>query len=195
MDNIILKKKSYEVLEKLGEQTTKVSFKGKTFVIKEFHVGSEEFEYFLVHYKHLKISGVRIPKVLKIDKKAEKVLLEYIEGENVFDVLSKKDLDDEYYKRIFEQSWLAENDRLSLDYHPDHWIMSKNNEIVYTKFDYDEGINEAQNFKTTQVKLWFFTKEFYNYAKSKGVELDSSRLKDEYKMNKEIVLKVVKYYV
>lgn len=195
MDKINFKNKQFDVIKQLGNKTYLVNVKNKKFVVKQFVEGTNQFPYFLSHAKILKIAGINIPKIVKIDKKNQKVMMEYIDGENVFDTLIKHDLDGDYYSAIFEQSWYGDNEKITLDFHPDKWIMSKDKKLYYLGFDYVDGLSAETEFKTIMIKFWFFTKEFFNYASSLGYEVDRSRLKEEYVINKEIVLTVVKYYI
>ena len=45
------------------------------------------------------------------------------------------------------------------------------------------------------LRLWFMTKQFSQYAKSKGFDFDDSRIGNEYATNKQIALMAVKYYM
>ncbi len=192
---INFKNKSYEIKDTISDDSFVILCKNKLFLLKTFDTNTDEFNNFLKRYKRLKISGVRIPKLKKIDKKNQKVLLEYIEGTSVIDTLSKQDLKDEFYSQVFEASWYADHEKITLDFHPDKWIMSKDNKLYYMAYSYFDGIDNNAPFKTTGIKFWFFTKEFVMYAKKLGYSLDESRLKDEYLTNKEIVLKVVQFYM
>lgn len=192
---ISFKNKSYEIKDTICDNSYVIFCKNKLFLLKTFDINTDEFINFLKRYKRLKISGVRIPKLKKIDKKNKKVLLEYIEGTKVIETLAEKDLQDEFYSQIFEASWYADHEKITLDFHPDKWIMSKDNKLYYTAYTYFDGVDTSAPFKTTGIKLWFFTKEFMMYAKKLGYSVDQSRLKDEYLINKEIVLKVVQFYM
>lgn len=194
MEEIIFKNKPIKILEKLGNHHFKVSYKNKVFVIRDFNIDSDEFKNFLKYQKRLQISGVRIPKIKKIDKKNQLVLMEYVQGKSVFETLLTQDLGEPYFQQIFEASWYADHEKITLDFYPHNWIMSDKNLLYYMPFNYADGIDDKAPFKTTMIKFWFFTKEFYEYAKSKGAIVDKSRLKDEYATNKQIVLTVVQYY-
>lgn len=189
------KNKSYEVKEAISNDSYVVLCKNKLFLLKTFDTKTDEFANFLKKYKRLKISGVRIPKLKKIDKKNQKVLLEYVEGKKVIETLVIQDLQDHFYSQIFEASWYADHEKITLDFHPDKWLMSEDNKLYYMAYNYFDGVDTKTPFKTTGIKLWFFTKEFSNYAKKLGYNVDDSRLKDEYLINKEIVLKVVQFYI
>ena len=56
------------------------------------------------------------------------------------------------------------------------------------KYLNDEEIDEIEKY------LCFFTKDFIKYCHEKGIDVDQSRLKSDYEINKSIALMTVKYY-
>ena len=45
------------------------------------------------------------------------------------------------------------------------------------------------------IRYWFPTKELSAYVKSKGLSFDDKRIGNEYAVNKQIALMVVKYHM
>lgn len=188
---MIVKKKEYEVIEKLGEHTFKVELKGKTYVAKQFD--EDHYHDFIKGYNELKISGISIPKLLKKDKKEYRVLLEYIPYEiKAIDTLIKENPTEQYLKEIFRIAWYTRNGKITIDYRPHNFAMV-NDRLYYLSSFVEFGYDKAKSFELEGIRYWFFTKEFVNYISARGISYDKARLKDEYKTNKEIVLAVCRY--
>ncbi len=194
METIKIKNKTFEILEQITEKTFKISYKGKVFFLKRFVEGSLELENFSKKSRELKISGVSIPKVRRIDKKNNLVVMDYIPGPTALDVLAHQSLDGLYYEKIFEAAWYARNDKITLDFHPDNWKLH-NKKLYYLLFDYIEGYDKEHSFDLEGIRYWFYTKELTDYLHSKGMNVDKSRLKDEYATNKEIVMCAYQYHI
>ena len=63
MNEIIeIKRKEYEILEKLGDRSFKVSRKGQLFFLKKFEDDPVGFEKFVEAEHRLRVSGVTNPK-------------------------------------------------------------------------------------------------------------------------------------
>ena len=188
---MIIKNKDYEVVETLGSNTFKVSLKGKYYVAKTFD--EQNYLSFIKRYTELKISGITIPKLLKKDKKQQSVLLEFIPYENLaVDLLIKENPTEQYLREIFRIAWYAKNSRISIDYKPHNFAMYKD-KLYYLSSAMEFGYDKTKSFELEGIRYWFFTKEFVNYLTAMGIEYDKTRLKDEYKTNKEIVLAVCRY--
>lgn len=192
MDITIVKKKEYEVLETLGKDVYLVTREGKKYIVRTFAPASGTFYNFLYANKMLKASGVRIPKMFAKDKKTGNILLEYIEGETVFDQLIKGPLSDEIFEDAFTQNWRARINRILLDFNPLNFRMYEG-KLVYTPFIISQYVKE-KDFSQTDIRLWFYTREFKELLITNGLPIDQSRLKNEYEQNKEIVLTVIKHY-
>lgn len=194
MENIKIRNKTFDILEQITPKTFKITRKGKIFFLKRFVEDSLELENFIKKSRELNISGVSIPKVHLIDKKNNSVVMDYIPGPTVFDVILHQSLDSAYYEKIFEASWYAEHDKITLDFHPENWKLH-NKKLYYLLFDYKEGYNKDHSFDLEGIRYWFYTKELVDYINSKGLVADKSRLKDEYATNKEIVMCVYQYHI
>ncbi len=191
MEKIIIKRKEYELVESKEDGTSVISRKGKNYLLRKFN-NSEEFFSFVTQAKKIKASGVNNPKVVVIDKKSYSFITEYVQGPTLLSILAKEDLSDQIYDELFRMYWYAKADKLALDYHTENWIINNGN-LVYTPFTCSPFENNDVFIKN-EVRQWFFTKEFVEYAKSKGIEVNENRLESEYAVNKKIALITLKFY-
>ena len=193
MQEIIeIRRKEFVVLEKMGERSFKVERKGKTYFLKKFENDVDGFELFEKNQLILKNSGIKIPKVYMWDKKTMTTVVEFIEGPTAFDILVKEDLDEKYIDKVFKDLWYSRTARIYLDFDPRNFFIS-GNELIYWPFRYSK-YNSKNEFLDRDYKLWIFTKEFASFANSLGVEVDKSRIKNDYEVNKIMTLLGVKYY-
>lgn len=192
VEEIEIKRKVYQVVEQLSDHCFKVERKGTHFLLKKFDDDREGFDNFVDCEHRLRVSGVTNPKCYLYDKKMRWAVIEYIEGDNCLDLLKKDDLSEEILQLMFRAFWYARNDRMALDMKPDNFVFS-NGKLYYMPFKV-EKFTTNDNFVQKDIRLWFFTKDFVDYCHSKGIEVDTSRLKSDYETNKNIALMTVKYY-
>ena len=190
---IEIKRKEFEVLEKLGEHSFKVQRKGKTFFLKKYD-NKDSFNRFVDQYRRLKITALDIPKCYLFDKNLLISVVDFIEGDNMFDVLIKEDIkNEEVYRCLFLAEWYMRREKLRIDFSPENFVFN-GKKLYYLPYSF--GKFEADyDFNMKDLRLWFPTKQLSNYVKSKGIEFDDSRVGNEYAINKQIALLAVKYYI
>jgi len=193
METINFLKKTYEIKEKLGESFSLIEFKGKKCVIKSFS-SVEEFNSFFSIYKRLKLAGVSIPKLIKKDKKEFKFLFLFVEGKTILDLLVEGELSKEIYSQVFTQSYYAKNERIFLDYRPDKWRFDGKN-LYYLGFYFKDDKEKKLNFHEDGIEYWVYSKEFQEYLRVLGKEIDQTRVKQVYEINKQIVQLVCLYHI
>lgn len=193
METIIIKRKNFEVLKQIDENSFKLIFKGKTFFGKKFLDVKTELKNYVKQLKFLATCGLNVPKVLIIDKKSGFVLTTFIEGKNALDELIKGPLEDKFYESIFSIAFRAKLERVNLNFSPENFVLMGEKMFYISRefFNYSED----NNFINKYVKLWFYTNELVELLKNKNLPIDTSRLKVDYAINKEIVLTTVKYYM
>lgn len=192
MDTITFKKQTYEILEEIDEHKMLVKNGDKLFELWRLGKGTVALDNFRYAFKRLKASGLKIPEVVFLDKKNGDVIIEHIEGPTVFDTLREKDLPDELYEQLFNMNWLARANRILLLFDTKNFIF-KENQLYYMPFTFDVYTKE-KDLSQRDIYYWFYTKQFRERLIALNLPIDKSRIKNEYEQNKEIVLKVVKYY-
>lgn len=189
---IEIKRKEFEIVEKLGERSYKVERKGKFYFLKKFDNDKKGFETIVKNQEMLKLSGITIPKVYMWDKNAMIFIVDFIEGENVFDLLCKDELDEKVYEGLFNDFWFCKRNKCSIDFDPISFKFydGKLYYLPFIKKDFDS----KRDFLTKDLPFWFFTKDFVKLAHSRVVDVDESRLKNDFEMNKAMTLMAIKYY-
>ena len=190
---IEIKRKEFEVLEKLGEHSFKVQRKDKIYFLKKYD-NKDSFNSFVEHYRRLKITAMDIPKCYLFDKNLLISVVDYIEGETVFSSLLKEDItNEEIYKNLFLTEWYMRREKLRIDFHPEKFIFN-GKKLYYLPYTFGK-FEPDYDFNMKDLRLWFPTKQLSEYVKSKGYEFDDSRIGNEYATNKQIALMAVKYYI
>ena len=192
METIEVKRKEFEILETLGERSYKASRKGKVFFIKSYEGRKEEFLAFVKNAKRLSITAIPTPKVFLYDKHKMIVVMQYIEGENVLDLLVKHDISEELIELIFHVDFCARNEKMLLNYYPENFKFD-DKKLYYLPFTF-EPFEKDKSFTQVGIRYWFYTKEFVEYLKSKDLPVDQYRVGNEYAKNKEMALAICKYY-
>lgn len=192
MENIVIKKKEYTPIKELGDNTLLVENNGKKYVVKYLGIKTKAFDDFKYAVKRMKTCNVSVPEVFIIDKKTGYALLQYIYGKTVFEELIEHDLEEDIYAQAFFQNWLARKALIQLDFNP-HNFRIMDGKLFYMPFTF--SIYKKENdFSQTDLRLWFYTKEFEELLRNEEISLQKSRLLNDYEMNKKLVLTVVKYY-
>lgn len=192
MQQIEIKRKIFDVLEKLGERSFKVARKNDLYFLKDFGDDKKGFEDFVDRTNTLKVTGVKTPKVYLYDKNARIIILEYIDGSFMSEYLSSQDADDNIYQKLFQMFWLAKMDKLYLDYRPGNFKLFNNN-LYYMPFTYKKFVDNNE-FLNEDIYYWFATPKLEKYLLSAGFSFDHKRVKNDYVINKEITLTSIKYY-
>ena len=190
---IEIKRKEFEVLEKMGEHSFKVQRKNKIFFLKKYE-NKDAFNAFVDQYRRLKITAMDIPKCYLFDKNLLISVVDFIEGENIFNILLKEDIkNEEIFKNLFLDEWYMRREKLRIDFHPENFIFN-GKKLFYLPYKYGK-FEPDYDFNMKDLRLWFPTKQLSAYMKSKGYEFDDSRIGNEYATNKQIALMAVKYYM
>ena len=192
METIVVKRKEFTILEQLGERSYKVERKGKTFFLKKFEDSQEEFQVFLKAAHRFSITAIPTPKIYLYDKNAYVVVMQYVEGDNILDIIVEKDLPEEILEEVFTINYYAKFEKMILNHHPDEYKYD-GKKLYYLPFEFRE-FKDKDTFATDGIKLWFYTKELVNYLKEKGLPYDEKRIGNEFARNKEMALMAVKYY-
>lgn len=192
-ETINIKRKEFVVIEKMGERSFKVERKGKIFFLKKYD-RRDELEEFIKNSRRLKITALETPKVYMFDKDQLISVVDFIEGDNVVDLLLKNDsLDELIYKSILADEWYMRREKLKIDFAPNNFKFN-GKKLVYLPFK-TLPFEQGYNFAMKEFRLWFYTKEFSKYVKSLGYSFDDSKIGNEYATNKQMALMAVKYYM
>ena len=127
MDTITVNNVLYNVIRLLGKGKGGYSYlaqrDGKQYVVKQIH--HEPCDYYTfgnkieaekTDYRRLTDAGIRIPKMLDIDIKNERIVKEYIDGDTIFEMVKNGCCVEAYLPQVREMAALAKNAGLDRDY-------------------------------------------------------------------------------
>lgn len=190
---IEIKRKEFVVIEKIGEHSFKVERKGKFFFLKKYE-NKEDFQRFVNNQHRLKITALDTPKIYLFDKNQMISVVDFIEGPTVFETLLKEDIkNEEIYRILLNDEWCMRREKMRIDFRPENFKFD-GKKLYYLPFKYT-NFESDYNFTNKDFRLWFPTKQFAMYVKTKGLSFDESRIGNEYATNKQIALMAVKYYM
>ncbi len=192
MDIIRAKHRNFEIVEILSNDTFKCIYRNKIYLIKKYDLSNSESSEELSMAEKLSHSNVRIPRIKYIDKKQGYVVKEFVEGSLLSDYILEHDFDENIYKQVFRNSFMARVVGLNLDYSLAKWMLV--GEELYYIGDYCEKYNPNYDFTKGPIRMWFLSKELANFYEKLGILFDKNRIKDEKTVNKEMVLMTCKYY-
>lgn len=192
MEIVKIKHREFAIIKTLSDNSFVAERKNKQYFVRKFTPGTIDGNELTYSLEKIAMSGAKSPKLFWIDKKLGYIVSAYLEGELATEYLSKNDMTEKLYESLFKSNYLAKMNHIALDYSPDKWMVV-DQELYYVgtvmsiyekKKDLTEGY----------IRLWFNTKELASFLSKNNVFYDKNRIKDEYSTNKEIVLKVCKYY-
>lgn len=166
--------KEYIILKLLGHGKGGYSYlaqrDGRQVVLKQIH--HEPCAYYSFgnkieaerhDYGRLKNAGIRIPAMIDIDEKAERIVKEYIEGETVFDLVKRGASAQPYFEQVREMAAQAKRAGLNIDYFPTNFVIQKG--LLYY-IDYEcNGYMDEWSFENRGIKYRSRTEEFKAYLK------------------------------
>ena len=192
MQEIKIGFKTYKIIEPLEDGSFIAERKGKQYLIRDTHQNLKEYYHLLDSYKRFANTGIKHAKIRGKDKKRGLVVIDYIQGETVFDMLKNDDLPEIVYEKIFLMAYMAKVEKKSLNFNPELFKFD-GKELYYTSEELYE-FNDETKFINKGIRLWFYTREFVALLNEKGLTADKSRIKEDYVVNKQIVLMTCKYY-
>ena len=194
MEFFEIKRKIFDVVEKIGERTYKVNRKGKTYFLKDFENDKKGFESYVETERILNGTGIAHPRIYVYDKNLFLVASEYIEGSNVRDDLIKDDLEEKYFELVFRANWFTKKEKIPVNYDPKYWKLV--NDKLYYLGVLEGKYDENTSFEKSGLRLWFYSKDFAKYLLQNGFKVDKERVpSNEAVVNKKMALMVVKYYI
>ena len=193
MNTIIVKRKEFEILELISNNIFKCSLKNKLYLLTKLDINDAYYRENLLMISKLSHSAVKQPKLIIVDKKQGYIVREYVEGTTVFDYILDHDFNENIYKQIFYNSYSARMAGLNLNFDLKAWTLV-GDELYYTDLFCEKYIT-SNDFTKNQIRLWFFSNELRDYYERNGILFDKNRLKQEYEVNKEMVLMTCKYYL
>lgn len=192
METIKVKHREFQIIEQISDNSFLLERKAKKFFARKFEPKTQDAKEMCYAMRKIATSGVKCPKLYYLDEKAGYAVFEYLDGETMMQYLSSNEMSDELYEQLFNNSYYAKLNKMTLNYEPDKWMIA--NGTLYYVYPMFILYQKEKDLADRYIRLWFNTKELANYMKNNGVSYDKSRIKDEGSTNKEIVLTICKYY-
>lgn len=172
MEYITVNDKSFQVVRLLGHGKGGYSYlvtDGKEeYVLKQIHHEpcayyqfGNKIEAELRDYERLKKIGIKMPMLLDVDMKQERILKEYIKGETVFEMVLLDTMKPEYIEQIQAMCRILYPANTNIDYFPTNFII-QNGEMYYIDYECNDYMDEW-NFENWGIKYWSKTSEFPQY--------------------------------
>ena len=189
MENLLIKRKAYLIESTMKESDNhvsyKVSFKNRFYFAKKYN-NFVDFVKEQQAYKDFKNYGIKNPKLLKVDKKNNILLYEFVDGVKALDAIAKNTIDDSWFEKLFTIYRFARFSKIDIDYRPEQFVMVKD-ELIYLQHDFMEQ-NSKYNLENYGLDFWLYGDVCIKHLKEFGYEIDKSRVLEQAEVNKKIVL-------
>ena len=193
MNSIIAKHKEFNIEEIIANNIFKCSLKNKLYIVIKLNPEDINYREDLSALNKLFHTNVSQPKLFLADKKQGYLVREWLDGVTVFDYILNNDFDENIYKQIFYNSYSARIAGINLDFNLKSWMIA-GGKLYYTKL-FCEKYNPNSDFTKKMIRKWFLSEDLRKYYENNGVLFDKSRIKEDYTVNKEMVLMTCKYYI
>lgn len=163
MKSINVNERKFEVERLLGKgkggYSYLVKYNGKNYVLKQIH--HEPCDYYtfgnkieseINDYKKLRDVDIRIPEMLDVDIKEERIIKEYIEGDTIADIVAKGEMKESYIEQVKEMCKVLYKVNLNIDYYPTNFIV-QDGLIYYIDYECNEYMEEW-DFEHWGYKYW-----------------------------------------
>lgn len=128
-----------------------------------YHFGNKiEAERF--DYARLTKAGVRVPRMLALDERAERIVKEYIDGPTVFELVRDGRPVEPYLPQLRQMAAQARAAGLNIDYFPTNFVVG-GALLYYVDYECNPYMDEW-SFENWGVRYWSRTPEFEAYLES-----------------------------
>ncbi|MCX4341080.1 MAG: serine/threonine-protein kinase [Lachnospiraceae bacterium] len=142
----------------------------REYVLKQIHHEPCDYYQFgnkieaeLHDYERLKKIGIRMPKLIDVDRDKERILKEYIAGDTVYQLVLEDRMSPAYVEHVRQMCALLYDAHLNIDYFPTNFV-AQNGELFYIDYECNNYMDEW-NFENWGIKYWSKTPEFLQYVK------------------------------
>ena len=175
-DRVIVAEREYSVLRLLGHGKGGYSYLAKgpdgPAVLKQIHhepcsyytfgdkIGAELFD-----YDRLTAAGIPVPKLLAVDREAERLVKEYIDGPTIFELIRDGADVSPYVEQVRAMAQRAKIAGLNIDYFPTNFVV-QNSLLWYVDYECNEYMDQW-SFENWGLRYWSRTSEFEAYLKGR----------------------------
>ena len=119
-------------------------------------------------YERLRSAGIRIPEMLAVDRQAERIVKEYIEGPTVLDLVRDHISAESFLPQVREMASLAGSAGLNIDYFPANFVV-RDGLIWYVDYECNAYMDEW-SFENWGVRYWSRTPELIAWLEEHDME-------------------------
>ena len=173
MEQLSVNRTVYKIIKLLGHGKGGYSYlaelDGKEYVLKQIH--HEPCSYYTFgnkieaewnDYHRLLNTGIRIPRLLDIDRENERLVKEFIPGVTVYDLVKADAMKPEYYHQVRHMAWQAREKGLNIDFFPTNFVVWEDT-LFY--IDYECNLyDEKWNFENWGNDYWWKSPVFLDYV-------------------------------
>ena len=109
-------------------------------------------------YARLTAAGIRVPKLLAIDREAERIVKDFIDGPTVFELVRDGEDLSSYLPQVREMAAQAKAAGLNIDYFPTNFVV-REGLLWYVDYECNAYMDEW-SFDNWGVKYWSRTPDF-----------------------------------
>lgn len=117
-------------------------------------------------YTRLRNAGIRVPRMLDIDLKNERIVKEYIEGPTVFELVRDGVSAEEYLPQVRAMAEQARAAGLNIDYFPTNFVV-QDGLLYYVDYECND-YRDTWSFDSWGVRYWSRTPEFEAHLRQHG---------------------------
>lgn len=164
--------KAFEIIKLLGKGKGGYSYLvtdgSLQYVLKQIH--HEPCDYYefgnkieseINDYEKLNKIGIKIPKMIDVDVKEERILKEFINGCTIYEIILKDKMKEDYLLQVKEMCQILYSANTNIDYFPTNFVV-QNGEIYYIDYECNDYMEEW-NLENWGIKYWSKTEEFMEY--------------------------------
>lgn len=166
-EEVTVNQKAYKLIKLLGHGKGGYSYlaenENSLVVLKQIHhepcsyyIFGNKIEAEINDYKRLCAAGIRIPKMIDVDIKTERIIKEYVDGELISDLVEKGKMKDSYIAQVRKMAESAFNAGLNIDYYPTNFVVKNNQnneELFYIDYECNNYMDEW-SFDNWGIKYW-----------------------------------------
>ena len=169
---LTVNKKSYRIVRLLGKGKGGYSYlaecDGQQAVIKQIH--HEPCDYYtfgnkieaeLRDYERLQNAGIRIPRMHAVDRDAERIVKDYIEGPTVMELVSSGASVEPYLPQVRDMAAKAMAAGLNIDYYPTNFVVQEGL-VWYVDYECND-YSEQWDFEHWGIQYWQPQVSFRSY--------------------------------
>lgn len=129
----------------------------------DYYQFGNKLEAELNDYEKLNRIGIRMPKLLEVDRDQERIVKEYIDGKTVYEMVLKDEMSEDCVRQMREMCDLLYPAHTNIDYFPTNFVLQQEN-LYYIDYECNDYMEEW-NFENLGIQYWSKTDAFMQYVK------------------------------